>query len=124
MNNETIKIHRIVPGIYSNNLKESKRFYIDFLGMELAMDMGWILTFASHKNSTVQVNIFKNEQTKPLDNTSIFLSIEVSDVDKMYSLASEMGYKITYEITNENWGVRRFFVKDPNGVTVNLLMHI
>lgn len=24
----------------------------------------------------------------------------------------------------EKWGVKRFFVKDPNGVTVNIMCHI
>jgi hypothetical protein len=26
-------------------------------------------------------------------------------------------------LTDEPWGVRRFFVKDPNGVVVNVLSH-
>lgn len=36
----------------------------------------------------------------------------------------ERGLKIVYPLTNEPWGVRRFFVADPNGVVVNVMCHL
>jgi uncharacterized glyoxalase superfamily protein PhnB len=99
-------------------------FYIDFLGMELAMDMGWILTFVSKENTTAQISIFRNNKDKPLDNSGVFLSIEVADIDTWYEQAKAKNIEIMYPITNEDWGVRRFFVRDPNGVTINLLAHL
>ncbi|REH52509.1 putative enzyme related to lactoylglutathione lyase [Tenacibaculum gallaicum] len=117
-------MRRIVPNIYSNNIKESKEFYTDFLGMNLEMDMGWILTFVSRNNETAQISVFRNEENKPLNNSSVFLSIEVTDIDNWYVRAKKQNIEIVYPITNENWGVRRFFIKDPNGVTINLLSHL
>lgn len=119
-----LAIRRIVPNIYSNDIEKSKQFYAEFLEMELAMDMEWILTFVSKENTTVQISIFKNEKNKPLDNTAIFLSIEVTNIDNWYERAKKQNIEIVYPITDETWGVRRFFVKDPNGVTINLLMHL
>jgi predicted enzyme related to lactoylglutathione lyase len=116
-------IRRIVPNISSDKLDESKEFYINFLGLTLAMDMKWILTFASASNPTAQISIIQSEEL----NTSISnitLSIEVSGIDELYAKAKLLDYEITYDITNEPWGVRRFFVKDPNGVTINLMTHI
>lgn len=120
----TKSVRRIVPNIYSNDIEASKDFYIKFLDLELVMDMGWILTFVSKENTTAQLSIFKNEQNKPLGNTSIFLSVEVSDIDAWYERANAQNIEIVYPITDESWGVRRFFAKDPNGVTVNLLAHL
>lgn len=117
-------MRRIVPNIYSDDLAASKSFYIDFLKMDMAMDLGWIVTFASKENPTAQINIFQNEKDRELDNTSVFLSIELPDVDQMYKRAKEFGHEVVYDIRNENWGVRRFFVKDPNGATLNLLTHL
>ncbi len=114
-------IRRIVPNIASNKLDESKAFYTDFLGLRLAMDMGWILTFVSESNPTAQVSVEQNEEP---DNTNINLSIEVSDIEDLYEKAKSLGYEISYEMTDEPWGVRRFFVKDPNGVTINVMTHI
>lgn len=117
-------MRRIVPNIYSNDIEKSKLFYTEFLGMDVAMDLGWVLTFVSKENTTAQISIFSNNENKPLDNSAIFLSIEVSDINHWYAEAKKQKIEIVYPITNENWGVRRFFVKDPNGVTLNLLSHI
>lgn len=115
---------RIVPNIYSNDIEKSKKFYTQFLGMKLAMDMGWIQTYVSKDNSTAQISIFKNQENKLLDNSAIFLSIEVSDIDLWHENAQKENIEIIYPIRNEDWGVRRFFIKDPNGITINLLEHL
>lgn len=123
MQNQTT-IRRIVPNIYSNDLEASKRFYSGFLGMTLAMDIGWILTFVSPANNTAQISVFDTLDREMPDNSAIFISIEMADIDAVHKNAKEQGIEITYPLTDEDWGVRRFFVKDPNGVTINLLMHL
>jgi predicted enzyme related to lactoylglutathione lyase len=115
-------IRRVVPNINSDKLEESKNFYVNFLGMTLAMDMQWILTFVSETNPTAQVTIVKNDNLENLP-SNITLTIEVSDVDILYRKAKELNYEIPYEIKDEPWGVRRFWVEDPNGVTINLMTH-
>jgi len=116
-------MRRIVPNIYSNDIEKSKQFYTEFLGMDVAMDLGWIVTFASNENTTAQISIFSNNENKPLDNSAIFLSIEVSNIDNWFQRAKKQKIEIVYPITNEDWGVRRFFIKEPNGATINLLSH-
>ena len=118
-----MSIRRIVPNITSTKFEESKQFYRDFLGLTLAMDMDWILTFASSTNQTAQISIVKGENVSG-HTSDITLSIEVSDLDILHEKAQALNYEIVYPITNEPWGVRRFFVKDPNGVTINLMTHL
>ncbi len=50
-----MSIRRIVPNINSANPSASKPFYEKVLGLDPAMDMGWIITFASPSNPTAQV---------------------------------------------------------------------
>jgi predicted enzyme related to lactoylglutathione lyase len=123
MKTDNTTIHRIVPNIYSADLEKSKRFYIEFLEMELVMDMEWIVTFASKNNPTAQISVLQHDKKEKPDNKAVFLSIEVGDADSLYAKAQRQGCKITYPITNEPWGVRRFFVEDPNGATINILSH-
>ncbi|MET4083925.1 putative enzyme related to lactoylglutathione lyase [Pedobacter sp. UYP30] len=117
------EIFRIVPNIYSDNIEKSKEFYVDFLGMELAMDLEWVLTFASKENHSAQVTILKNDKKESPNNDAIFLSIEVANVDDLYEKAQVKNIDIVYKIINEDWGVRRFFVKEPNGAIINILTH-
>ena len=51
------------------------------------------------------------------------ISIEVDDVDAVYQRAMERGCAITYPLTDEDWGVRRFYLKDPAGKLLNVLSH-
>lgn len=116
-------IRRIVPNISSDKMEESKRFYKDFLGLNIVMDMEWILTFASATNPTAQISIVKKIKPNVID-SDVTISIEVNDIDNLYARAIALDYKIPHPITNESWGIRRFFVKDPNGVIINLMCHV
>jgi catechol 2,3-dioxygenase-like lactoylglutathione lyase family enzyme len=115
-----MSIKRAVPDITSERMDESRKFYTEFLGFDVAMDMGWVLTFVSPTNSTAQITVVrKTEEATPQPN----VSIEVDDVDAVHAKALELDLSIVYPMTDEPWGVRRFFVADPNGVIVNVLSH-
>ena len=118
-----MKCRRITPDITSNKLEESKAFYSEFVGLKLAMDMGWILTFISKSNPTAQINILHSDE-QDIDNSNVLVSIESSDVEGLYEKAQAAKMEIVYPMRIEEWGVKRFFVKDPNGVTVNILCHM
>lgn len=45
-------------------------------------------------------------------------------MDELYEKAKKLDLNILYPLTNEDWGVRRFYVKDPFGKVVNILQHI
>ena len=49
--------------------------------------------------------------------------MNVDDVDAAYAEARRRGYEIVHPLTDEPWGPRRFFVRDPNGVVVNVVGH-
>lgn len=118
-----MNIKRIVPNIPSSDIEKSKLFYRDFLGLELAMDMGWVLTFVSKSNPAVQITILEKDTPQEVE-TEFFITIEVDDIESIYKKAISSDFEITYPITNEPWGVRRFFVKDPNSVIVNIMTHL
>jgi uncharacterized glyoxalase superfamily protein PhnB len=97
-------------------------FYTEFLGFHVAMDMGWIVTVVSPSYSTAQISIVRGEPSREMN--AMTLSIEVDNVDSLHEAAVSRGYDIVYPLTNESWGVRRFHVKVPNGVTINLMCRL
>ena len=113
-----MKIRRIVPDITGSDFGASQKFYTKILGLQLAMDLGWVMTFVSPNNPSVQITIIQKDQTAPLNP---HISIEVEDVLAVFSKAQAAGADIIYPLTEEPWGVRRFFVLDPNGVIINVL---
>jgi predicted enzyme related to lactoylglutathione lyase len=113
-------VRRIVPDLHGDDLAGSHAFYEGVIGLELGMDMGWIATFVSPANPTAQVTVMRNDATAPV---APDVSIEVDDVDAVHARAVEAGHEIVHPLTDEPWGVRRFFVRDPNGAVINVLQH-
>jgi catechol 2,3-dioxygenase-like lactoylglutathione lyase family enzyme len=114
-------VKRIVPNITASNLDAAKAFYGDILGMNLAMDLGWIVTFDAKAKTTPQISIANEggSGTKVPD-----ISIEVDNLEDVHRGVLKAGFSIEYGPVTEEWGVRRFYVRDPFGRLVNVLMHM
>ena len=91
------------------------------LGFNVGMDMGFIMTFLSPSNPTSQITVLHDDGSSALLPN---VSIEVEDVDKVYADAMDRGLEIAYPLTDEPWGVRRFFVVDRSGTVLNILSHL
>ena len=114
-----MNVRRVVPNLRSAALPQNAEFY-GVLGLEEVMNHGWIMTLASPANPTAQLSLMSEDRTGPVVPD---LSIEVEDVDAVYAAMRERGAEIVHPLTDEEWGVRRFFVRDPDGRVVNVLGH-
>lgn len=114
-----MSIRRVVPDICSSSLAESRAFY-ELLGFEEVMDLGWVLTLASPSNPTAQITLMRRDATADLQPD---LSVEVEDVDAVHDALIASGAEIVHSLRDEEWGVRRFFVHDPDGKIVNVVSH-
>ncbi|MEU1122905.1 VOC family protein [Streptomyces sp. NPDC005899] len=112
-------IRRVMPVIRSEAPQDNRDFY-GLLGFEEVMDLGWITTFASPSTPAAQVSFMTRDRTAPVDPD---MSVEVDDVDAVYEAVRGSGAEIVHPLRDEEWGVRRFFVRDPNGRVVNVLSH-
>jgi len=113
-----VNISRAVPNIRSDRPTETRDFFVELLGFEVAMDMGWIATVVSPSNPSVQVNIVGN-----YDMAAPGISVEVADVEAIHAEAVEHGFEIAYPLRDEEWEVRRFMLREPSGTLVNVLSH-
>jgi catechol 2,3-dioxygenase-like lactoylglutathione lyase family enzyme len=113
-------VRRIVPNLHAPDTAGARLFYEDVLGLELVMDHGWIATFAEPGDPRVQLSVMTGDATAPV---APDVSVEVDDVDAVHAAAVARGDEIVHPLTDEPWGVRRFFVRDPTGRVVNVLSH-
>lgn len=113
-------VQRVVANIEGRDLAAASRFYEDVLGLEVLMDLGWIVTFGSPVQMSIQISVASEggSGTPTPD-----LSIEVDDADAALEAMRRAGIPIEYGPTDEPWGVRRFYVRDPFGTLVNILAH-
>lgn len=113
-------VKRVVANIATDQMDAAKAFYGDVLGMALGMDHGWIITFVGDGQSIPQVSFaVEGGSGTPVPD----LSIEVDDLTSTYGRVVDAGHQVEYGPTDEPWGVRRFFVRDPFGRLLNILAH-
>lgn len=113
-------VRRIVPNLFEADPAVARAFYAGVFELDVAMDLGWIATLASPAVPGAQLSVFAQDGEAGRDP---FISIEVSDVDAVHARARERGHEVVYALRDEEWGVRRFMVRDPAGRVVNVLSH-
>jgi catechol 2,3-dioxygenase-like lactoylglutathione lyase family enzyme len=116
-----MKVKRIVANIETPDVAAARGFYGELLGLDLLMDHGWIATYGSRAAMSVQISFASQGGSgAPVPD----LSIEVDDLDAALERMRGAGVFIEYGPVDEPWGVRRFYVRDPFGKLVNILVHL
>ena len=109
-----------MPVFAAQDPAASGDFYAEVLGLEVVMDLGWVVTYAAPDNRAAQISLMSEDASAPVRPDA---SIEVDDVDAAHAAAQRLGCEIVHPLTDEPWGVRRFFVREPNGKVLNILSH-
>ena len=109
---------RVVPNLPCADPAKSAAFYRAVFGLDMAMDLGFIVTVVGDDAQTVQLSLMSEGGSEvPV------LSIEVDDLDAALVRARDQGAPIPYGPVVEPWGVRRFYLTDPDGHLINVLTH-
>ncbi|MET8199957.1 glyoxalase superfamily protein [Micromonospora taraxaci] len=117
-----MRVIRILPNLAVSDVSAAKGFYTDFLGLSTeAFNLGWVARYTSPDSDTgVAVQLVSGDASAPEDSV---ISVQVDDVDDAYAEALRLDYEIVHPLTTEPWGVRRFFVRAPDGNVINVAAH-
>jgi catechol 2,3-dioxygenase-like lactoylglutathione lyase family enzyme len=114
-----------VTGINVNlpvaDIAAARDFYADYLGLSVEeFNLGWVARYSS-TDGKASVQLVTGDATAPHDS---IISVHVgAAVDEAYEEAKRRGYEIVHPLTEEAWGVRRFFVRAPDGNVINMVSH-
>ena len=117
-----VAVRRIVAYAGGDELSASRDFYVEVLGMQVAMEDP-VLDLQSPDNPAAEVIVGAQEMQDPKPSFGVDLG-EPAAVDAAHDEVLRRGLRVVYPLTDEPWGVRRFFVEDPGGTIVNVLAHI
>lgn len=115
-----MKAKRIVTNIAATDVSKARHFYADVLGLNVAMDLGWMVTFDCSERTAPQISVAKEGGS---DTPVPDISIEVDDLQEALRRVDAAGILVEYGAAREPRGVRRFYVRDPFGRLVNILVH-
>ncbi|HEY2207169.1 MAG TPA: VOC family protein [Pseudonocardia sp.] len=111
---------RITANLRVADIEATKGFYTGYLGLSTEeFTMGWVARYTS-PDTGANVQLVTRDATASEDSV---VSVHTDDVDGAYAEAQELGYEIVHPMTTEPWGVRRFFVRAPDGNVINIVSH-
>ena len=111
---------RIFANLRVADIEAAKSFYTDYLGLSNEeFNMGWVARYAS-ADAKAKVQLVTRDATAPEDSV---ISVCTDDIESAYAEAQEPGYEIVHPLTTEAWGLRRFFVRAPDGNLINIVDH-
>jgi predicted enzyme related to lactoylglutathione lyase len=114
-----------VTGIVTNlpvaDIAAARDFYESYLGLSNEeFNLGWVARYTT-PDGAASVQLVSGDATAPHDSV---MSVHVgTDVDEAYEEAQRRGYEIVHPLTEEAWGVRRFFIRAPDGNVINMVSH-
>ncbi|NJC69600.1 glyoxalase [Planosporangium thailandense] len=115
-----MRVTRIIADLRVADVEAAKSFYTHYLGLSTEeFNMGWVARYTS-PDTGANVQLVTRDAAAPEDPV---ISVLTEDVDGAYAEAQELGYEIVHPLTTEPWGVRRFFVRAPDGTVINVVRH-
>jgi len=111
-------IDRVVPDLSVSDLATAVRQHTAVLGMDVLMDHGWIVTLGDGTGH--QLSLMTTDATATVNPQ---VSVFVDDVHAAYRAALEANTEIVHPLTEEPWGVTRFFYRDSSGSVINVGSH-
>jgi catechol 2,3-dioxygenase-like lactoylglutathione lyase family enzyme len=119
-----VSVRRAIPIVHAADVPAARAFYADLLGFDVGMEQDGMDMYVSSTVPTTQVIVAAT--AGPVADEVVgeaALSVEVADVRSVYAEAQSRGLEIVHPLTDEAWGITRFFVKDPDGTVVNVTTH-
>lgn len=115
-----MRVNRIMTNLRVADISAAQGFYADFLGLSTEeFNLGWVARVTS-PDTGASLQLVTGDLSAAQDSVA---SVLVDDVDAAYERARRLGYQIVHPLGTEPWGVRRFFVRDPDGNVLNIVGH-
>ncbi len=108
-----------MPNLTVTDLAQAVQEHRAATGLDVLMEHGWIVTLGDEDGAN-QISIKTKHLTGPVNPA---VSIFVDDVREAFERVRSAGLEIVHPLSEEPWGVTRFFYRDSQGNVINVGMH-
>lgn len=111
-------VTRIIANLTAPDPISLAKFYEAVFGLDLTNGMGWIALLSQPGAQKIELHM----ASQGGGGTELpVISIGVEDLDATEAAVRAAGADVVYGPTTEEWGLRRFFFRDPAGNLVNVV---
>ena len=126
-----MKPQDVFPLITTDKMSACRDFYVKHFGFEVAFESAIYLQLTVPAESGHGFSIafmpthhpFGVVGSEPFNGHGLMLTIQVADSADVYHKVKAEGGNIIHDLKTEDWGQRRFTMRDPAGVAVDVVQN-
>ena len=114
-----MKANTLSAAFTTNNVEESKEFYVKYFDAKVTFDCGWYVNLEfGNKSSTLQFMSPQEPEHQLSSGAGLIYNFSVDNVDQEYKRLTEAGLAVVVPLEDHPWGDRGFAIQDPNGISL------
>lgn len=119
----------LFPVLCSTDVAASRAFYAEYFGFQAIFDAEWYVQLEAPDGAKPQLGIVARDHgsvpaAHRRDPAGVLISLEVDDVDVLYSRLVADGVEVALPLRDEAFGQRHFIVVEPSGAMVDVIKPI
>jgi catechol 2,3-dioxygenase-like lactoylglutathione lyase family enzyme len=124
------KITGAYPVFVTKDIRATKDFYQQWFAWQPLFESTWFILLASPGEHPVLLGFIHEThpssppEPKAFNGDGAFFTLDVNDATSLYEAMKESGARFAYTLKDEPWGQRRFALKDPNGIWIDVVEQI
>jgi len=125
-----MKLLDAYPLITAKNVAAQRDFYVTHFAAEVAFEANWFVYLVLPAGDGRGLAFMTPDHPsrppgpEPFDGKGMILTVQVEDAAAAFAALTASGAPVTYPIADEPWGQRRFMVRDPAGVLIDVVEQI
>jgi uncharacterized glyoxalase superfamily protein PhnB len=118
------------PLITVTRLKESRDFFVRCFHMSVVFEASWVVMLAHEDGGSIAVGLMTADHPseppgpETFDGKGMILTFQVDDAAAAYARLQVLDAPIVYDLKEEPWGQRRFMLRDPSGIGVDVVEQV
>jgi uncharacterized glyoxalase superfamily protein PhnB len=122
-----MRLNDLYALITTDQLTETRDFYMRWLGFTVLFEATWFVLLASDGEHPFNLAFMRSDHpSRPpgpetFDGKGMIVTLQVSDAAAEYERLQAAGCPIHYPLHDEPWGQRRFMLRDPAGVLLDVV---
>lgn len=111
-------------------LAESRDFFTRCFDMSVVFEASWVVMLSHRDDGSISLGLMASDHPSSPPGPEIFegqgmiWTVQVDDAATLHARLAADGVPIPYPVTDAPWGQRRFMVRDPSGILVDVVEQI
>jgi catechol 2,3-dioxygenase-like lactoylglutathione lyase family enzyme len=129
MNDLAMRMQSVYQVVVTDQLAESRDFYIRWFGFEVVFEASWFVYLQAGEQPWGLAFMAPNHPSHPpgpelFNGKGVLLTLQVEDAAAEFERLAAAGVPIAWPLRDEAWGQRRFGLVDPAGMWVDVVQQI